>query len=74
MSNAKRNAPVDDIGDDPERLLAESRRLTDKISATRREWAAGKGNDYGTALDYIISQRRRRAIIGQLRAMFRVAD
>jgi hypothetical protein len=55
---------------DREKLLAESRRLTDKMNATRAEWAAGKGKDYSTALDFIISQNRRRVIVWQLRAMF----
>jgi hypothetical protein len=56
------------------RLLAESRRLTDKMNATRAEWAAGKGKDYSTALDFIISQNRRHVIIDQLRGRFRLVD
>lgn len=55
-----------------EPLLRESRRLTDKMNGTRAEWAKGQGKDYGTALDFIVSQGRRRAIIGQLRGMFRL--
>jgi hypothetical protein len=58
--------------EDPNKLLAESRRLTDKMNATRAEWNAGKGKDYGTALDFIISQNRRHVIVGQLRDMFRL--
>jgi hypothetical protein len=56
----------------PDVLLAESRRLTDKMNSTRAEWAAGKGKDYGTAVDFIVSNYRRNAIIGQLRGMFRL--
>jgi hypothetical protein len=56
----------------PAKKLAESRRLTDKMNATRAEWAAGKGKDYGTALDFIISQNRRRVIVADLRGMFRL--
>jgi hypothetical protein len=56
------------------RLLAESRRLTDKMMATRREWAAGKGNDYGTAVDFIVSNGRRNVIIADLRSRFRLVE
>jgi hypothetical protein len=42
------------------------------MNATRKEWAEGKGNDYGTAVDLIVSNYRRNAIIGQLRGMFRL--
>jgi hypothetical protein len=68
-----RSHPQDNTPD-PAQLLAESRRLTDKMDAARREWAAGRGKDYGTALDFIVSNGRRSIIIADLRSRFRLVE
>lgn len=64
---------LEPLPEDPAAALAESRRLSGKLEETRRDWDAGRGKNYGHALDYIISKRRRDLLVAQLRGGFTLA-